>query len=54
MESTCYVAQPIRPTLGGIGPNRLCYLAGGFHGDTSTILKITFLKSGRFRDQNEV
>ena len=32
------------------GHNRLCCLAGGFHGDTSTILKITCLKSGRSKD----
>ena len=52
MESTSKAAQPIQPTLGGIGPNRPCCLAGGFRGNTSTILKITYLKSGRFRDQN--
>ena len=40
--------------MGGIGPNRLCCLAGGFHGHTSTILKITYLKSGCFRDKNDV
>ena len=32
---------------GRIGLNRLCCLAGGFPRATSTILKITYLKSGR-------
>ena len=50
MESTSKAAQPIWPTLGGIGLNWLCCLAGGFHRDTSTILKITYLKSGRSKD----
>ena len=36
------------------GLNRLCCLADRFHGDTSTILKITYLKSGRFKDKNDV
>ena len=51
-EFTSYAAQPNQPRLGQIGLNRLCCLAGGFPQATSTILKIIFLKSGRFRDQN--
>ena len=50
MESTSNAAQPIWPDSTQCGLNRLCCLAGGFHGDTSTILKITYLKSGRSKD----
>ena len=38
--------SPIPPNVGRM----LCCLAGGFHGDTSTILRITYLKSGRSKD----
>ena len=43
-ESSSYLAWLIQPTLGWIKPNRLCYLACGFKGDTSRILKSTFFK----------
>ena len=34
-------------------PNQLCNKACGFQEDTSCILRIIFLKSGHFRDQDE-
>ena len=37
-----------------IRADQLCAVAGELQEDTSRILRITFLKSGRFRDQNDM
>ena len=54
LELKSNLAQPMQPISGWIKPNWLCYLAGGFQEDTSRILKIIFLKSRCFKDQNSL
>ena len=49
LQSTGYVAQPIWPKSECIKLNQPSNLAGGSKGDTTRILKIRFLNSGRFR-----
>ena len=54
MRSTSYRALPIQPKSGCIRPVWPCAVAGGSQEDTSRILRITFLNSGRFKDQNDI
>ena len=52
--SSCNPPATVHSQSAQIRADRPCAVAGELQEDTSRILRITFLKSGCFRDQNDI
>ena len=52
--SSCDSPATVHGRYALIWADRLCAEAAEWQEDTSRILRITFLKSGRFRDKNDI